>query len=381
MIRLAALLALLASPTLSQGIVLDPPPTAVIAADAGALYDTTSLVVLTDDAAGAGRLTAAAPFDLLSRETLGGLGQEMLVFRLPPGVTGGEAIRQIETLEPGATAGVNHAYRAPVAASLPKGREYANALIGWPAAGCAARVPVGILDTDIDPRAPGLAGVAIERRSFAPGGDTAHGTAIAQLIAGPGRLTGVRLYHAAVIGRTEGGEPAAGVDTLVRALNWMQESGVGIVNVSLAGPYNKILDRAVQAADRRGLIVVAAAGNTGRDGPPRYPAAFRQTIGVTALDAALALYTDAPEGGHIDIAAPGVDVFVPRDGGVYLSGTSVAAPFVTAVLAADPEAARLGSAAAAREWLAGRARDLGPAGPDRLYGSGLVQARGACGGG
>lgn len=382
MIRLVAFFILLACPALAQGVVLAPPPAEVTAADAGTLYDTTSLVVLTDSASSADRLTSVATFDLLSRETLEGLGQEMLVFRLPPNLSGAEAIRQIETIEPGATAGVNHAYSAPVAASLPKGREYANALIGWPAAGCAAQVPVGILDTDIDPKAMGLAGVNIVRRQLvAPGGDTAHGTAIAQLIAGPGRLTGARLYHAAVIGRTEGGAPAAGVDTLVRALDWMRDSGVGIVNVSLAGPYNKILDRAIQAADRRGLIVVAAVGNTGRDGPPRYPAAFRQTIGVTALDAALALYAEAPEGGHVDIAAPGVDVFVPRDGGVYLSGTSVAAPFVTALLAADPMAARLGSAAAARDWLASRARDLGAPGPDRLFGSGLVQVRNGCGAG
>ncbi|MEC7259647.1 MAG: S8 family serine peptidase, partial [Pseudomonadota bacterium] len=322
MIRLTAFLALLASPALAQGVVLDPPPAAVIAADAGTLYDTTSLVVLIDDVASADRLTNAASFDLLSRETLAGLGQQMLVFRLPPDISGADAIRQIETLEPGATAGVNHAYRAPVAALLPRGRDYANALIGWPSKGCAAQMPVGILDTDIDPLAPGLTSVAIKRRAFVvTSADTAHGTAIAQLIAGPGRLTRVQLYHAAVVGRTEGGDPAAGVDTLVRALDWMQQSGVGIVNVSLAGPYNKILDRAVQAADRRGMIVVAAAGNPGRDGPPRYPAAFRQTIGVTALDAALALYSEAPEGAHIDIAAPGVDIFVPRDGGTYLSGT------------------------------------------------------------
>lgn len=379
MIRIATLLALLASPALAQGFVLDPPSAEVIAADAQDLYDTSTLVVLADDSASADRLTAVAEFDLLSRETLAGLGQVMLVFRLPPTVAGAEAIARIEGLEPGVTAGVNHAYRAPAAPLLPRGREYANALIGWPAEGCEAQVPVGIIDTGLDAHTPGLAGVSIESRAFVSGqGDTSHGTAIAELIGGPGRLTSARIFHAAVVGPVEGGEPAAGVDSLVRALDWMQASGVGVVNVSLAGPYNKILDRAVQAAERRGLIVVAAAGNTGRNGPPRYPAAFRQTIGVTALDAALTLYTEAPEGGHVDVAAPGVDVFVPREGGEYLSGTSVAAPFVTAILVADPVAARLGSASAARAWLAEGARDLGEPGPDDLFGSGLVQPGGAC---
>ena len=367
-------------PAAAEDFVLDPPAPEVIAADAGDLYDPTTLVVLAATDEAADRLVAAAPaYDLLRRETLDGLGLAMLVFRLPPLVTGAEAIAEMETIEPGVTAGVNHAYRAPLPRELPKGREYANSLLRWPGAGCAAQVPVGIIDTALAVSEPSLLGAEItEKRFVEDTGDYSHGTAIAELIAGPGRLTAVRIYHASVVGAVEGGEPAASVDGLVSAIDWLQTNGVRLVNVSLAGPYNKILDRALQAAGGRGMVIVAAAGNTGRDGPPRYPAAFDQTIAVTAIDAALRPYAQAPEGGHIDIAAPGVDVFVPQGKGIYLSGTSIAAPFVTAVIAADAAAAKLETAGEVRDWLGKGARDLGRIGPDPLFGNGLVQSGEGC---
>ena len=370
----------LAAPVVAQTFVLDPPAPEFIAADAGDLYNTTTLVVLAGDAETADRLIAATPaYELLSRENLTGIGEEMLVFRLPEGVTGKEAIGEMETLEPGVTAGVNHAYRAPPPAELPEGREYANGLIGWPQQGCAAQVPIGIIDTDIAPDEAGLARAKITRKQFVgEGGDNGHGTAIAELIGGPGRLTGANIYHASVVGPVDGKSPAAGVDTLVRAIDWLRSNDVRLVNVSLAGPYNKILDRALQAAAARGMVIVAAAGNTGREGPPRYPAAFKQTIAVTAVDAALEPYEKAPEGGHIDIAAPGVDVFVPQGGGKYLSGTSIAAPFVTSIIAADPVASGLGDAAELRDWLSDGARDLGVSGPDPVFGTGLAQPGSAC---
>ena len=148
-----------------------------------------------------------------------------------------------------------------------------------------------------------------------------------------------------------------------------------LVNVSLAGPYNKILDRGLAAAAERGMVVVAAAGNDGDAAPPRYPAAFDYAIAVTAVDAALEPYDRAPRGEHIDVAAPGVDVFVPAGG--YMTGTSVAAPFVTAAIAADPEAVGLGPLDVRRHLLAA-ARDLGPAGRDATFGAGLATAPPGC---
>jgi hypothetical protein len=302
----------------------------------------------------------------------------MVVLRLPAGRSATDAIAELEALEPGSTAGVNHAYRDDTEPRpVPAGREYANAAVGWPGTGCAPRIAIGIIDTDPGPQ--GLTAEVVHRSFGAAGAGTAHGAAIAALLAGPGRLTAPRIFHAGVVGPDARGAEAASVDALVRAFDWMQANEVRLVNVSLAGPYNRILDRSIQAAARRGMVIVAAAGNTGPDGPPRYPAAFDQTISVTAVDAALVPFARATAASRIDIAAPGVDVFVTVDGaGSYLSGTSIAAPFVTAVIAADAEAAGLGSVGAIRDWLGSQAWDLGAPGTDSVFGAGLVQAGAEC---
>lgn len=332
--------------------------------DAATVVDPDQLVALVSGPATAARLetlAASRGIAIERRDPLPRLGLRLYTLRLPPGADPVAAIAFLETREPAATVGRNHAY-SPGPDAGATARQYAGALLDWPATGCPARIPVGIIDTALDPAAPGLAGATLTTRDF--GGDprdTAHGTAVAELIAGPGRLGNARLYAAAVV-RPSG---AAGVDDLIRAIEWMDEQGVPLVNVSLAGPYNKILDRGFRAAADRGITLVAAAGNDGADAPPRYPAAFDFAVAVTAVDADLAPYDRAPRGAHIDVAAPGVDVYVP--GGGYLSGTSIAAPFVTAAIAADPGADLLRNA-----------RDLGAAGRDDTFGAGLATAPAGC---
>lgn len=119
----------------------------------------------------------------------------------------------------------------------------------------------------------------------------------------------------------------------------------------------------------------AAAGND-RSTRPRLPAASPDTIAVTAVDAARRLYGKANTGGHVEFAAPGVDLWVitPKGGG-YRSGTSYAAPIVTGLLAR--QAARGGlSLDKARRDLRQGAVDLGSAGRDASFGHGLVQSGG-----
>ncbi|TPE51008.1 S8 family serine peptidase [Amaricoccus solimangrovi] len=355
------------------------PPPERIARDAADVVDPREIVTLVPDPGAADRLAAAATrrgYALARRSRLGALGFDQLVFRMPADRDGPEAIAEIEALEASATAGLNHAYRLQAGAAG-AGRVYADRLLGWAEDGCPARVPIGMIDGPVDAAAPSLARARIDQKDFTGGPAGArHGTAVAEILAGPGRLSGAVIHSAAVVSDREDPEGAAGVDTLMLALDWLARSGVELVNVSLAGPYNKILDQGVRAADRRGMILVAAAGNTGADGPPRYPAAFPRTIAVTAIDAAARPYAEAPRGDHIDFAAPGVDIYLRLEGpGEYLSGTSLAAPYVTALLAG----ARLPrSAGAARDALAAEARDLGADGRDEVFGAGLPRPAPAC---
>jgi hypothetical protein len=365
--------------------VAESPEDEAIARDARTVVDPWELVALAGGPLTADRLAGRAAergYRLERRDDLPDLDLVLLTFRLPPEARPARVIRELEALEPGVVVGLNHAYAAePDGGTRAGPRVYADGLLGWPERGCPTRLAVGIIDTGLDVRAPGLRGVEVTSRDFTDGASVgdAHGTAVAELLAGPGRLQGVRLFSAAAVGDVPGADPAAGVDDIMRAVAWLQASGVRLVNVSLAGPYNKILDRGLRAAAARGMVIVAAAGNDGAGAPPRYPAAFDFAIAGTAVDADLEAYDRAPRGDFIDFAAPGVDVFVPlAGGGRYLSGTSIATPFVTALIAANPDAAALGSAEGVSARLAQDTLDIGAAGHDDTFGAGLATTAAAC---
>ena len=111
----------------------------------------------TADAGTADRLVRFADrrgYRVERRDPLPGLGLELITLRLPPGTDPVAAIAALEGREPATTVGRNHAYRdAPVPAQPAGPRTYAGALLGWPAPGCPARQPVGIIDTALDPAA------------------------------------------------------------------------------------------------------------------------------------------------------------------------------------------------------------------------------------
>ena len=81
--------------------------------------------------------------------------------------------------------------------------------------------------------------------------------------------------------------------------------------MSFAGPHDPELERRLADARKRGVILIAAAGNAGPKSKPLYPAADRNVIAVTATDADDRLFAEANRGGHIAVAAPGVDILLP----------------------------------------------------------------------
>lgn len=320
---------------------------------------------------------------LLDITHLDGLELSMLTFTMPDGITGPEAIAALEAAVPTSTVGINHAYRLQQTANGAQGLDYANEMMRWPEGGCPARVSVGVIDTGIDKTAPALAEVEIVTRAFFSGraAPADHGTDVASVLANPNRLTRAKIYGANVFGQQDALGLKAGADALVRALDWLAEEDVRFVNLALAGPYNKLLDLAVERAVARGLILVAAVGNDGPEVDPLYPAGFDGVIAVTAVDANGRIYRDAVRGPHVDIAAPGVDVLVPSGRSQrFVTGTSIATPFITARLAADPSLVDARSVSDVRSRLAATSSELGPAGRDPMFGHGLALAEGVCGG-
>jgi len=80
---------------------------------------------------------------------------------------------------------------------------------------------------------------------------------IAAILTDPARLKDVRLYSAAVVEQDEAGNDYSSPAAILKALNWMVLNEVKVVNISLSGPPNKVLEVALDAASDKGLLIVA----------------------------------------------------------------------------------------------------------------------------
>jgi subtilisin family serine protease len=190
-----------------------------------------------------------------------------------------------------------------------------------------------------------------------------HATAIASLL----RAGGVtRILSADVYGKDPAGGNAL---AMAQALDWFAREKVPVVSVSLVGPRNLLLERAIAAASARGMTIVAAVGNDGPAAPPAFPASYPSVLAITGVDGRERALIEAGHALHLDYAAPGADMKAPnvqgRDGAVR--GTSYAVPFVAARAAAAVD-----GGGPVRTALDAEVRDLGRKGPDDLYGRGLI---------
>jgi subtilisin family serine protease len=162
----------------------------------------------------------------------------------------------------------------------------------------------------------------------------------------------------------------------VRSLDWAVAHRARIINMSFAGPRDPEIAASLAVALKKGVVLIASAGNAGRNAAPLYPAADPNVIAVTAIDAEDHLLGVANRGRHIAVAAPGVDIVGPASGGGYQmsTGTSVAAAHVSGVAALLIAFKPTLTPDAVRKLLASTATDLGPKGRDDQFGAGLVDA-------
>ena len=328
-------------------------------------------------------------YELKRKEALKGLGLWVMTFDCPPGIDPRDASLELERLQPRATVEANHKFllqsepleTMPVFAIKP--RLYANKLIDWPEDGCDVSTRIGMIDGEVDPKAVSRQDANINSRGFvnkkASQAARNHGTAVAELLVGEGRLHNAELFAASVVAEDLNGVTYSGVEPMLRALDWLVREDVSLINVSLAGPYNETLAKGFDSAAEKGVVIVAAVGNDGPDAQPRYPAALKSVLAATAVDSARQVYPKAVRGQHVDFAAPGVDVYVPtKTGGRYISGTSVAAPFVTARLAIMQNQTNNIMVNEIRSSLSEMTEDLGEGGRDPIFGDGLITAYGGC---
>lgn len=154
---------------------------------------------------------------------------------------------------------------------------------------------------------------------------------------------------------------------ILRGVDVAWEEQAQVLNLSLVGPPNPLLRRAMDRMDELGPIVVAAAGNEGVS-EPRYPAAYPSVIGVGAVDRSGVLSARSNRGPWVELLAPGVEIVSTVPGGSFAfgDGTSLAAAHASGVLAlavaasGDPRAARAAFFEAAQARLERPGREPAP---------------------
>ncbi len=268
---------------------------------------------------------------------------------------------------------------------------------GW-RVGAGAGVTVAVVDTGVS-KVVDLGGTQVlPGVSFVPGRKTAdddngHGTHVAGTIAQTTN-NGVGVAGVAPRARILPLKALTGMgfgqsQWIASAIDEAVDQGADVINLSLGGPQSKVIQVAVEKAAARGVIVVAAAGNSGREGvgwPARSPGAIG--VSATGPDDSLAFYSTWGEG--VDISAPGGDkrkagggilqdtIDSGKGGHAYkeLQGTSMATPHVAGA-AAVLLSAGAGSPAEVRDALYASAVDLGDPGKDTRFGHGRLDVASA----
>src|SRR5262245_37183249 len=346
-------------------------------------------------------------------ETITTANSSISRFVVPEGLDAISARQLLREQMPSALSAFNYVYR-PYEAAMEAGaggvgqpirgaagcsaeRCYGPGLINWVpnATTCVIDIGVGVIDTGFDSQHPAFRERKINWSTVLEGESVSvqawHGTGVLALLSGhpqsstPGLIPNASFTATNTFYADGNGQPATDTTTLIKALKLMDTYKVKVINLSLAGPQDSVLHKQIRDMSETGVLFVAAAGNGGPFALPSYPAAYPEVIAVTAVDRNLVGYRHATRGPHIDLAAPGVDIWTAlpdkREGAQ--TGTSFAVPYVTAAAAAvypKDELVYRGRPLEPKKAVLSRLtiRDLGPAGRDSIYGQGLLQAPAKC---
>lgn len=254
-------------------------------------------------------------------------------------------------------------------------------------------VRVAVLDTGVDLGHPDLAQAVVEAEDFTgssvgSGDRVGHGTHCAGTIGARGRVNGIANECELLIGKVLG-DDGSGMDPWIAAgIDWANAHRADVISMSLGSQSpSPMMLAPIRRFVGRGGFVIVAAGNDHRSGGSNevdYPGRYPETVAVAAVDEQNRIAPFSSRGPEVDIAAPGTNILSCYPGGGYarMSGTSMATPFVTGVVAlclakhkANPGKSPLRTVADLRQHLAATATDAGVVGPDTDYGFGLINPR------
>lgn len=261
-----------------------------------------------------------------------------------------------------------------------------NIPAAWNSGFTGEGVKIAVIDSGIAPHSD-LAvagGVSTVSYTSSYSDDQGHGTHVAGIIGARNNGFGVKgaAYESEIYAvKAFDQEGAAYLSDLLEGIDWSISNGMDIINLSSGTQTaSAALQSAVDQAYESGLLIVAAAGNDGAlDGledTVDFPARYSSVIGVGAVDSYFNRASFSSTGPAVEVAAPGVNILSTYLGNryAYMSGTSMAAPYVTGELALLKQAYPELTNEELRRVLVDHTQDLGTEGRDPFFGYGLIQA-------
>jgi subtilisin family serine protease len=230
--------------------------------------------------------------------------------------------------------------------------------------------------------------------NFADGGDylnrdndptdeNGHGTAVAGIIAATPNnrigIAGLAPGCRVMVLRAGTSQGLLEEDDVASAIVYAVQNGARVINMSFGDVVvSPVLRDVIRFAHARGAVLVASSGNSATD-KPHYPSGFAETISVGATSKTDQLAGFSNYGATIDVVAPGLEIWTAALGGKYnlFAGTSVSAPFVSAVAGLLLSRSPNWSNEMVRAAMTNSAQDLGEKSWDRFYGAGRLDAAAA----
>lgn len=197
---------------------------------------------------------------------------------------------------------------------------------------------VAVIDTGVDPDHPFLEGRVLPTRiNTSSSGirndsmdDNGHGTQIAGVIA-DSTLDNIYIQPYKVLDSRGNGT----LISLAAGINCAVSDKVDIINISVGfKEESDVLKAAIDNAEMNDILVIGAAGNDGTD-TLYYPASYDNVVKVSAVNESNIITNFSTYGNGVDFAAPGIRIKTTtlNNGYTTVRGTSIAAPFVSAVAA------------------------------------------------
>ncbi|MEH7383516.1 S8 family serine peptidase [Bacillus sp. JJ1533] len=213
--------------------------------------------------------------------------------------------------------------------------------------------------------------------------DNGHGTHVAGIIGAKNNSVGTvgiaydsSIYAVKVLDN----EGLGYLSSIIQGIDWAITNQMDIINLSIgAEKPSEVLEMAVNKAYQNNILVVASAGNLGeipQTNTIEYPAKYDSAIAVGAVDENLKHASFSSTGKELEVAAPGEDIKSTYKDNSYaiISGTSMAAPYVSGNLALLKQANPTANAKELRNILQKNVEDLGEFGRDQRYGYGFIQS-------